>query len=191
MIRSILATLVLVTGCFASATTISAFTYDLVEGVLSSQVHSMAGLNFKQGDTAAYKMSIASFINGTMTTTVKSVAVDAVVITQDVSIMGQAQSCDSTINPQTGQIKSIVCNGKPQDANQQGDIEVVDSKEDSVTVPAGTFDCLYVKAHNKKDNTDIEQWINPKLVPVMGLVKMNAPTQLGTMVAELTSFKRN
>jgi hypothetical protein len=40
-------------------------------------------------------------------------------------------------------------------------------------------------------DTTAEQWVNPKQVPVMGMVKIIAQSQMGPVTAELTSFKRN
>lgn len=190
MFRSIIAMLDFAASVTASATTISEVSYLAAQTVLS-EGNQAAGFNFHQGDKASYSLNISSFINGTMDISVKSVATDEVVLQQDVNAMGQAQSCTETINPNTGAVKSMVCNGQNQDAGNAGDYEVVESKEQSVTVPAGTFDTLYIKAHNKKDNNDVEQWINPKLIPVLGMAKMSAPTQMGQMVVELTSFKKN
>ena len=101
------------------------------------------------------------------------------------------QNCEMTINPQTGETKKFVCNGQEQNADQ-GQVEVIDSKEDTITVPAGTFTCLYIKAKStaQGQTNEIQQWANPKLVPVMGMVKTIAPSQMGEVNLELTSFKK-
>lgn len=163
----------------------------LVQTIITVFAMAMAGFTFHEGDQANYKMNIASFINGTMSMTVTAVTADSVTMEQKVDMMGQAQSCISIMNPNTGEIKSITCNGQAQNPPAAGDIEVIETKEDTVTVPAGTFQTLYVKAKQKSQNQEIEQWINPKLIPVGGMVKMNTGTQLGPMTAELTSFKKN
>lgn len=190
MLKSFISTALLLAAGVSSATTITQVSLIAAETILSNGAQT-AGFNFHAGDSTTYNLNISSFIQGTMSMTVKSVDTNSVVIDQDINVMGQAQSCEETINPNTGAISNMTCNGQHQDPGNNSDIEVVDSKEDTVTVPAGTFDTLYIKAHNKKDNTDIEQWINPKLIPVLGLAKMNAPTQLGQMTVELASFKKN
>jgi hypothetical protein len=211
MIRSILAALVLTTGFAASAATFEEFVTELSQNLAIQQAPTLAmagGFKFKAGDTAAYNMlGGLSFIPLTMTMTVKSAKVDEVVFTQEMGISlggapgaapgGQnpmSQSCDTTINPLNGQIKSIVCNGQSQPPPAM-DPEVLVSKEDHVTVPAGSFDCIYMKVRNKKDNSISEQWINPQLVPLMGLVKATQSIPLFgydiPVVLELTSSKRN
>jgi hypothetical protein len=147
--------------------------------------------NWVVGDTASYKLNLASFINGTMVMTIKDVQATTVTIQQDLDIQIQKQSCTEVIDSTNGQVKSMVCNGQAQNPGDAGDVTVIDSKEDTVTVPAGTFDCLYIKAHSKSQNADIEQWANPKLVPVMGMVKALMPSQIGQIDIQLTSFKKN
>ena len=149
------------------------------------------GLSFKVGDEATYNLKV-SFINGTMKMAVKAVASDSVTISQDLDLgfMGK-QACEMVINPNTGETKSLKCNGQNQESGNTGDIEIIDSKEDTVKVPAGTFTCLYIKAHSKSQNADLEQWANPKLIPVFGMVKSLMPSQMGQVTIELKSFKKN
>lgn len=189
MFRTILATLGLLIGISAQANTIGTVAYEVGRAVLSD-VEAQSPFNFKVGDEANYKLNMGGFINGTMAMKVKDVQPDEVTITQVMNLMGQAQNCEQVFNPNTGEIKKFQCNG--QDQNQGGGEapEVIETKEDTVKVPAGTFTCLYIKAKPANSNDVIEQWINPKQVPVFGLVKTIAPSQLGKVVVELASFKR-
>lgn len=148
------------------------------------------GLNWAVGDTANYKLDIGGFIKGTMEMIVKSVNGSEAVLTQNMSVMGQAQNCEMTLNLNTGEVKSMVCNGQNQETGGGDDVEVIETKADTVTVPAGTFECLYIKAHSKKQNADIEQWANPKLIPVLGMAKALMPSQVGKVTIELASFKK-
>jgi hypothetical protein len=110
----------------------------------------------------------------------------------DLGFMGK-QACEITMNPQTGKTEKLTCNGQDQSQADQGTVEVIDSKEDTVTVPAGQFTCLYIKAKSTAQGkeTIMEQWANPKLVPVMGLVKALTPSQMGQVKIELASFHKN
>lgn len=189
MLRSVLAALVLGLGTLASASDLATMIAKNVHQMFAS-VDPQAGLHFVVGDQASYKLNLGGFLNGTMVMTVKSVKQDEVVITQDMDLGFQKQSCEETLNPNTGELKKLVCNGQEQNQDQ-GEIELVDSKEDKITVPAGTFECLYIKAKLKKDNSEVEQWVNPKQIPVFGMIKMIAPSQIGKMTVELSSFKKN
>ncbi len=191
MLRTILAAMMLTVGMTASAATINNKIFETAAQVFTSSEVDAQGFNFKVGDQAAYALNMGGFIKGSMVMTVKSVATDEVVIAQDMDLgFAGKQACEQTLNPNTGEIKKVVCNGQEQN-QEKPDFEVVDTKEDTVTVPAGTFTCLYIKAKNNKDNTNVEQWVNPKQIPVFGMVKMLAPTQMGQMDVQLKSFKKN
>lgn len=189
MFKTIIATLGMILSMSANASTISSLAYDINQAVLAD-TQMQSPFKFAVGDQADYKLNMGGFLNGTMSMKVTAVAADEVSLTQVMSMMGQNQNCEQTINPNTGEVKKFVCNGQAQNPGDQGNIEVVETKEDTITVPAGTFTCLYIKANNKTDNSIVEQWVNPKDVPVFGLVKTIAPSQLGKVTVELTSFKR-
>lgn len=150
------------------------------------------GFNFVKGDSASYKLNMASFINGTMDMLVEDVGADGVWLDQnmDLGFMGK-QQIRELIDPNTGEIKKLIVNGQEQQVPATGDVQVIDSKEENVTVPAGTFDCLYIKAQITQDGktSNAEQWIDMKDVPVMGLVKTIEDSQLGPVTIELASFR--
>lgn len=188
MLKSLVLALGLTVSLSASANTIENFVRDMNHAVFAE---AKSPFNWVVGDTATYNAKI-SFISGKMIMTVKSVTATQVVINQNIDMLIIKQDCDSTINSSTGQVESIVCNGQAQDPNQGGDIEVIESKEDTVKVPAGTFTCLYIKAKTtvQGNASEIQQWVNPKQVPVMGLVKMMSAVQGQNLVMELASFKK-
>jgi len=190
MLRTILAAMMLTVGMTASATTINNKIFETVSQAFTASDVDAQGFNFKVGDQATYNLNMG-FVKGSMIMTVKSVAADEVVITQDMDLgfLGK-QACEETLNPNTGEVKKMVCNGQEQN-QEKPDFEVIDTKEDTITVPAGTFTCLYIKAKNNKDNSMAEQWVNPKQIPVFGMVKMMADTQMGKMTVELKAFKKN
>ena len=151
------------------------------------------GLTFTKGDASNYNLQIGSIIKGTMNMLVMDVGADGVWIQQamDLGFAGK-QDMRELIDPNTGEIKKLIVNGKEQAPPAKGDIEVIESKEDAITVPAGQFTCLYIKAKMKQDGkeTQVEQWMNPKAIPVMGMAKLITESQMGPVTAELTSFKR-
>lgn len=190
MLKTILLAMGLAASVNASAATLNDVVSVANQAIFSGTVEAQ-GFDFKVGDKADYKLNMGGFIQGTMAMEVKAVSADSVTLGQSVSIMGQGQNCELVMNPNTGETKSLVCDGKPQEIPDQGGMEVVDMKEDKVTVPAGTFECLYIKVKQTKDNSIVEQWANPKLVPVSGMIKSIMPSQLGKVTVELTGFKKN
>lgn len=184
--------IVMALGLALSTTAMSAPIQGLVASLnqgIFSEVDAGA-FNWKVGDTASYNMN-AGFVKGSMVMTITSINGNEVTINQklDLGFLGK-QDCDATIDASNGQTTKLVCNGQEQQRPEQGDIEVVDMKEDKITVPAGTFDCIHITAKNKKDNSELNQWINPKLVPVSGLIKAVTPSPLGKVTVELKSFRK-
>lgn len=147
-------------------------------------------IHFAVGDTANYKMTISSF-GGTMVMKITAVTADAVTIDQavDLGFLGK-QDAIEVIDAHTGAVKSITVNGQPQEVPAADDAQIVSEKLDTITVAAGTFKCLDVKIHMKKENTDAEQWANADQVPVGGMLKMVTSQQGMPVQAELTSFER-
>ena len=83
----------------------------------------------------------------------------------------------------------MLVDGKEQ-AVPKNDIEIVDQKQEQVTVPAGTFDSIHITIKDKANNGDLsEQWVNPRDIPIAGMVKTLANSQIGKVTMELTSFK--
>lgn len=151
-------------------------------------------LDFKKGDFAKYDMNVGGFIKGKMEMNVLDVGPDGVWLQQliDLGFAGK-QDVRQLIDPYTGEIKKFIANGKEQTPPERGNIEVIEQKQDRITVPAGTFDVVYIKANLEAQGqqTVAEQWVNPVRVAVMGLVKMLSQTPMGTMAAVLTRFKKN
>lgn len=154
-----------------------------------SQV-SAQGLNWAIGDNCHYNMNMG-FIQGTMEVVVREKTDEGYWLDQnlDLGFMGK-QKISVLIDPNTGAVKKLIVNGKEEQPPEQGDIEVIEVKEDKVTVPAGTFDAVYFRAKDKKEGSEMQQWANPKLIPVMGLIKSISPSQMGEVTTELTSFEK-
>lgn len=147
------------------------------------------GLNLKEGESCNYAMDMGGFIKGTMDMVVHKIEPAGVWLHQNVDMMIQKSKIEILLDPNTGEIKKMIVDGKEQ-APPKSDIEVVDTKEETVTVPAGTYACVYIKAKDKAQNQEIQQWINMKEIPVMGMVKSVMQSQFGPVTIELQSFKK-
>ena len=129
------------------------------------------------------KMSI---LTGTMVMEVKSDTGTAFWIHQTISMMGQENLVEILFDKETGEVLEVIVNGKKEDIPDAGDSEVVEQREEEITVPAGTYDCIYVKV--RSEGKDSEIWANPIDVPIFGLLKQISPSQFGQVVLELTQF---
>lgn len=154
----------------------------------------MNGLNMNVGDRTEYKLNMGGFIQGTNIIHVREIVSEGIWLEQnmDMGFLGK-QKAEILLDPNTGKTKRVIVNGQEQDPNQGGsqdDMEVIKAEESSVTVPAGTFEAIYMEIKNKKDNTITKVWLNPGEIPINGAAKMIAPSQMGEVVMELTSYAR-
>lgn len=180
----------------ASASTPTTVVEQVISGVeqqlhiqLMSSVHNM-GLNWKVGDQNNYSLDMG-FIKGGMVMTVNSIGDDGIWLDQDMDLgFAGKQQAKALIDPNTGEVKKLIVNGKEQEIPKQN-VEIVETKEDKITVPAGTFDCIFVRLHDKDNNNDIQTWINPREIPISGMLKTIQPGQFGDVTLLLKSFKKN
>lgn len=148
------------------------------------------GLDWKVGQENNYKLNMGGFLNGTMKMYVREIIADGIWMVQDVDLSIQKQKVEVLIDPSNGQIKKMLVNGKEQEP-PKSDFELIDQKEDRVTVPAGTFDAIYLKIKDNANNGQIaEQWVNPRDIPLSGMLQSKADSQFGKVTIQLTSFKK-
>lgn len=147
-----------------------------------------AGLDWRVGDKASHKIT-NMLLNGSSDSFVREDTGTSFWMVQDMNLgmMGK-QKIEVLMNKTTGQIEKMLVNGQEQQAPKP-DVEVVEMKEDKITVAAGSFDCIYAKIKNKGDGKITQAWINPKAVPMSGQLKVIAESQFGEIVQELTSFQ--
>ncbi len=146
------------------------------------------GLNWKVGQENNYKLNIGGFLNGTMKMYVREIIADGIWLIQDIDLSIQKQKVEVLLDPNTGAIKKMIVNGKEQEP-PKADYELVEQKEARITVVAGTFDAIYLKVKDKTNNQLSEQWVNPRDIPLSGMLKTLGDSQMGKVTVELTSFK--
>lgn len=158
-------------------------------GVQAARSVNALGLDFKKGESANYNLNMG-FIQGSMVISVFDILAEGVWIHQDVDLSFAGKSkIEILMDPNTGEIKKLIVNGKEEKIPERGDVEVVETKEETIRVPAGSFATVYFKVLDKTKNETVEQWVNFKDIPVFGMVKSVSPSQIGSVTMELTSFK--
>ena len=130
------------------------------------------------------------FIKGSMVMSVRSVGADGIWMDQkmDLGFAGK-QDVQTLLDPNTGEVKKMIVNGQEQAPPKQN-VEVVEVKEDRITVPAGTFDAVHARLKDLDQNQEINVWINPQAIPLSGMLKTIQPSQLGNVTVVLKSFKK-
>ncbi|MCB9027361.1 MAG: hypothetical protein H6625_13650 [Bdellovibrionaceae bacterium] len=159
------------------------------QGLLDKSVKPL-GLEWKVGDNAQYNINMG-FISGTMDMRVREETSEGFWMNQDADLgfLGK-QLIEIHINKNTGEIIEMRVNGQKQTPPESGNQEIVDMQEANITVPAGTFECVYLKIRDNSNNQESEAWLNPETIPMTGLVKTIQPGQFGEVVVELTGFQK-
>jgi hypothetical protein len=146
-----------------------------------------AAIDWKVGETQDFKVTL-SVLQGSAHKEVKSEENDAIWIQTDINLLIQQVQSRMLIRRADAKILKFQVNGK--DESLPSDPEIVDQANKTVTVPAGTFDCLWVKAkvmQNGQENVS-ELWVSPGKVSMEGTVKMKTEAMGMEVVMELTKF---
>lgn len=146
-------------------------------------------LDWKVGDTGNYSIDMG-FLKGTMVMHVREWVSDGPWVEQNIELMGQQQKVEILFDKNDGSIITMIVNGEKQEIPENNS-EIEEMTEASITVPAGTFDCIYVKIRDLDKDEVSEAWINPNIIPISGLLQQKAPSQFGQVVVQLTSFTKN
>lgn len=146
-------------------------------------------LNWQVGDLVEFDMKI-SVLPGTMLMFISSIEGSTAILNQELSIATVKQSCDMHFNLNTGELLKMVCAGQEQKPGPPGESEIIEMKEAQVTVPAGTFQTVYIKAVTGEKKQVVEQWINRSEIPILGIVQSLTPSAIGTMTMKLKAFKK-
>jgi hypothetical protein len=167
------------------------FTTEVLTKVVQATVDTQAAIEWKKGDTNSYDLDMG-FIKGSMVQSVRDITSEGIWVDQNMD-MGFAgkQNASQLIDPNTGEIKKFIVNGKEQEVPKQGEQEVIEVKEDNIRVPAGTFDCIFAKIKDKQSGDITQAWINPEKVSIGGMLKVIQPSQFGNVTIALKSYKKN
>lgn len=108
----------------------------------------------------------------------------------EMTILGQKQKTEALMDRSNGQTLELIVNGKKEPVDNDSQLEIVDQYETEVTVPAGTFDCMYIKAKvtAQGKTQELEAWINPIDVNLDGMLKVVVQSQMGPVQLLLKDF---
>lgn len=113
---------------------------------------------------------------------------------QKMDVMGQAQNVETLMSRADGKVLRQIVNGEEKAVGGGDDagnnIEIIEQSETEVTVPAGKFDCMYIKAKFTQDGQtqEVELWVNPIDVNLDGMLKMVMQSQFGPIAIILQDF---
>lgn len=146
-----------------------------------------AMINWQVGDSQDYKVSLGGFgMEGTMHKEATKEEGNAIWVVQDLKLPIMNDKSEMLIDRNSGKVLKFIRNGKEEKA-PEGDIEIISTKSDVVTVPAGKFKVLHIKAKSK-DVQDIQIWMNNRDISLDGAAKMYMDQGMIKITMELTKF---
>ena len=186
MLKRILVSTLIATSAMAASPV--EFVSSLFHNVTQASFESQNLIDWKQGETNSYDLDMG-FIKGSMVQTVRSVGAEGIWMDQNMDLgFAGKQTASQLIDPATGEIKKFIVNGKEEKIPEQGEQEIVEVTESNVTVPAGTFECIFAKIKDKKSGDISQAWINPEKISLGGMIKLIQPSQFGEIKISLKSF---
>jgi len=185
-------TLSMVAGLLALAGTAHAYTAeDLAREIALSHVgHSQGPLanviNWKLGEYQDLKLTMQGMPLGNMNKIAASEEGNAVWLKQSMSggMIGN-QVVEVLLDRATGKVLKMRQNGREQ-APPNEQIEIIDQETATITVPAGTFETIHIRA--KSSQGPLELWANPQAITLDGTAKMTIQAQGMPVVMELVKF---
>ena len=145
-------------------------------------------LDWRVGDRASYAIS-SSVARGTAEQAVRQETADGFwTLTEiDMGVLGR-QKIEILYDKSTGAIRKLLVNGRDQQPPNPADLDVIETRFESVRVPAGEFDSVYSKMRNRRDGKIQEGWSNPQLIPIGGMIKAKGESSVGAVTQELRAF---
>lgn len=181
----------LLLSAFSWAASPVEFSTQFVTNVVKATVETQNLIEWKKGDTNNYSLDMG-FIKGSMVQVVRDITSEGMWVDQNLDLgFAGKQTASQLIDPATGEIKKFIVNGKEQEIPQQSEQEIIEVTETNITVPAGTFDCIFAKMKDKKSGDITQAWINPDKVSLGGALKIIQPSQMGEVTIILKSFTKN
>lgn len=191
MFKALLFSSMIAVGVQSQATPVDMTSAIRSLAISTQKIHPQSMINWTINDSADYSMK-GGIINGTVHMFVREMTAQGYWLQQDMKMgfLGD-HKVETLIDKENGKILELLMDGQKQNIPEAGEQEIIDSRREQVTVPKGTFDVMWLKIHDKKENTDSQMWINPTIVPISGMIKAIQPSQMGEVTMELLDFVHN
>lgn len=159
-----------------------------LQASIALDVHTNNLINWKVGEYQTYDIT-SSFGNmGAMKKYVASEVGNNIWVNSEMGggMMGGSQKVEALIDRATGKILEMKQNGQRQ-AIPDDKIEVISQDSTSITVPAGTFECIHIVAKSQKISK-LEVWANPRDITMDGSAQMYIESGFMPMTLKLTGM---
>jgi hypothetical protein len=154
---------------------------------VTTLIDAQSVINWQVGDSADYNLSITGYTGTLHEEVTKNETPTQVWFEEVANIAGQNQTEEILLDRNTGKVLRLIENGQEQTVPND-DVTIIAHDQESVTVPAGTFQVQHITARNNQ-SPHIELYLNPNDITVGGVAKEVTQTQYGDMTIELTAQK--
>ena len=144
-------------------------------------------INWQIGDYCDMNISLQGMPLGTVHKEAMSDEGNAVWLKQSMSggMIGN-QVVEVLIDRATGKTLKMKQNGQEKPVPDDK-IEIIDQETATITVPAGTFETIHIRAKSQQAG-NIELWANPQAIKLDGAAKMTMQANGMPIAMELTKF---
>jgi hypothetical protein len=156
--------------------------------------HAKDVIDWQVGDYQNQDVDLMSFLKGSVHKEVTSedTAQNAIWVDEnmDLSMLGKTET-KTLISRVDGHVIKMIVNGQEQQVGgDQSQIDIEEQSETTIEVPAGKFDCFYIKAKitQQGQTSEVEMWVNPVDVNMDGSIKTILQSQLGPVTMTLKDF---
>jgi hypothetical protein len=146
-------------------------------------------VHWRVGDHMEYQISVTIVGNvGSMVNDVQKEEGDAVWLHQHTILSPDNDAQDFLVRRSDGKVIKYLKNGQ-ESSFDEDPVQAASQDDESVTVPAGTFDCTHVIGKTNR-SPNVEVWTNSNATAIDGTIKtVVGGNGLGTTI-ELTRFSR-
>ncbi len=165
----------------------SAQAHDLVTQIALMQAAQPSNvINWAIGDYQDSNISLQGMPLGTMHKEAMSEEGNALWLKQALSggMIGN-QVVEVLLDRATGKVLKMKQNGEEKPVPDDK-IEIIDQETATITVPAGTFETIHIRARSQQG--PIELWANPQAIKLDGMAKMTTEANGMPIALELTKF---
>lgn len=143
-------------------------------------------INWKVGEFTEFNMDSPMGNLGKLKKFVASEQGNNIWLQQDMSGMIGNHKVEALMDRATGQILELRQDGQKQEIPNDK-LEIISQDQARITVPAGTFDTIHIKAKSEKIKS-LEAWINPRDTALDGTVQNIVDAGMITITLKLTKF---
>lgn len=186
-IKAALALVALMIGANANANLTTVAEINTQELLMS--IHTMSLINWKVGDSQDMKVTLGFGLSGTMHKEATKEEGNAIWVKNELKLPIANDVQEVLYDRDSGKVLKFIHNGKEAEMPNE-EIEIVDTKNETIEVPAGKFKVMHVTAKSKSVK-QIEIWINPRDISLDGAAKMFMDQGTMKITMELTKFTKN